>query len=220
MRRFLPLAEHQVAQDGLDYIIWTRSTGRRLSANCCLMRAPSTMTTDPVSAILHDPRFQGQPITWDITPETYDAVRHAWLTHVAAEEHLFRPYTESEWQEQMATMLSVFSEECVMEIVPTGESWHGHDGADAFYRAFIPSFSGMEWVPQSLVIGPQGVLDVVNMTGALVRPFAGLTAVGEAVALQWVIAFPWLPEEGRFRGETIYSIRPLGEIERTAFGKT
>ena len=173
------------------------------------------MPDDPVNAILSDPRFQEQPISWEVTPEGYDDIRHAWLTHVAAEERLFQPYTADEWREQMVTMLSVFTTECVMEIVPTGDRWHGHDGADAFYQTFIPSFSGMEWTPQSLVIGPQGVLDVVNMTGTLVRPFAGLTAVGEIVALQWVIAFPWLPDEGKFRGETIYSIRPLTEIERT-----
>ena len=71
----------------------------------------------------------------------------------------------------------------------------------------------MAWVPQSLVIGPQGVLDVVNMTGTLVKPFAGLTEVGQPVRLQWVIAFPWLPAEGKIRGETIYTIRPLTAAE-------
>ena len=70
----------------------------------------------------------------------------------------------------------------------------------------------MAWVPQALVIGPQGVLDVVNMTGTLAAPFAGLDLVGAAVHLQWVIYFPWLPEEGKFGGETIYSIRPLSEM--------
>jgi hypothetical protein len=174
------------------------------------------MSIDPVTQILDDPRFAGQPITWEVTPAEYDQVRHTWLTHVAAEERLFAPHTPDEWQRQMETMLSVFSQNCVMEIVPTGDRWQGHDGADAFYQAFIPSFSGMQWVPQSLVIGPQGVLDVVNMSGTLTRPFAGLTAVGETVHLQWVIAFPWLPDEGLFRGETIYAIRPLTAIEIAA----
>jgi hypothetical protein len=154
------------------------------------------MSTDPVTQILEDSRFAGQPITWNVTPDEYVQVRHAWLTHVAAEERLFEPYTLDEWQQQMATMLSVFSQDCVMEIVPTGERWEGHHGADAFYQAFIPSFSGMQWVPQALVIGPQGVLDVVNMSGTLTRPFAGLTAVGQPVHLQWVIAFPWLQMSG------------------------
>jgi hypothetical protein len=178
------------------------------------------LSNDPATQILEDPRFAGQPITWEVTPDKYVTIRHAWLTHVAAEERLFAPYSEAEWQQQMETMLSVFSPNCVMEIVPTGDRWEGHAGAEAFYQVFIPSFSDMTWVPQALVIGPQGVLDVVNMTGTLRRPFAGLTSVGQPVHLQWVIAFPWIPEENSFRGETIYAIRPLmeAEIGRTTAG--
>ena len=67
----------------------------------------------------------------------------------------------------------------------------------------------MKWVPQALVIGPQGVLDVVNMTGTLVKEFAGLDQVGKPVHLQWVIYFPWVPEQGKFKGEVIYSISEL-----------
>ena len=78
-----------------------------------------------------------------------------------------------------------------------------------FYRIFLSSLEGMEWVPQALVIGPQGVLDVVNMTGKLIKEYAGLRKVGEQVHLQWVIYFPWVPHEGKFRGELIYSIRQL-----------
>ena len=74
---------------------------------------------------------------------------------------------------------------------------------------FLSSLQGMEWVPQALVIGPQGVLDVVNMTGKLVKEFAGLKEVGARVHLQWVIYFPWVPNAGKFKGEVIYSIRPL-----------
>ncbi|HEY7059903.1 MAG TPA: nuclear transport factor 2 family protein [Chloroflexota bacterium] len=172
------------------------------------------MSSDPATAILQDPRFKGQPLTWEVTPEQYDTIRHAWLTHVAAEERLFVPYTEAEWTQQMAVMLGVFADDCVMEIVPTQERWQGRAQVEAFYRTFIPSFEGMQWVPQALVIGPQGVLDVVNMTGTLRRPFAGLTAVGEQVHLQWVICFPWVPDQGRFRGEIIYAIRPLTAAER------
>ena len=47
------------------------------------------------------------------------------------------------------------------------------------------------------------------MTGKLVKAFAGLKEVGEHVHLQWVIYFPWAPDEGKFRGELIYSIRLL-----------
>jgi hypothetical protein len=142
------------------------------------------MSSDPVTTILQDPRFQGQPLTWEVTTEQYDTIRRSWLTHVAAEERLFVPYTEPEWNQQMAMMLSVFTDDCTMEIVPSQERWQGRAQVGAFYRAFIPSFEGMQWVPQALVIGPQGVLDVVNMTGILRHPFAGLTEVNEQLHLQ------------------------------------
>ena len=84
-----------------------------------------------------------------------------------------------------------------------------HAQAAEFYRVFLSSLQGMQWVPQALVIGPQGVLDVVNMTGKLLEKFAGLDQVGAQVHLQWVIYFPWVPDQGKFKGEVIYSIRPL-----------
>jgi hypothetical protein len=166
------------------------------------------MATDPVAELLSDPRFLGKPITWGITPEGYDAIRRAWLTHVHAEEVLFKPFTEDAFKMQMQIMLSVFTDDCVMEL-PSGERWVGHQQATEFYRVFLSSVQNMQWAPQALVIGPQGVLDVVNMTGTLVKPFGGLKDVGATVHLQWVIYFPWVPDAGKFKGEVIYSIRPL-----------
>ena len=167
------------------------------------------MSADPVAELLADPRFKGKPITWGVTPQSYDAIRRAWLIHVHAEEVLFKPFTEDVFKAQMGVMLSVFTDDCVMELVTSGQRWEGHAQAAEFYRVFLSSLQGMQWVPQALVIGPQGVLDVVNMTGRLVKPFAGLEEVGEQVHLQWVIYFPWVPEQGKFNGEIIYSIRPL-----------
>jgi hypothetical protein len=167
------------------------------------------MSADPVAQLLSDPRFKGQPITWGVTSEGYDAVRRAWLTHVQAEEVLFKPFTEDVFKTQMKVMLSVFTDDCVMELASAGQRWEGHAQATEFYRLFLSSLEGMKWVPQALVIGPQGVLDVVNMTGKLVKEFAGLKQVGAPVHLQWVIYFPWVPDEEKFKGEVIYSIRPL-----------
>jgi hypothetical protein len=167
------------------------------------------MSADPVAELLSDPRFKGKPITWGITPESYDAVRRAWLTHVHAEEVLFHPFTPDQFDAQMKVMLSVFTDDCVMELASTGQRWDGHQQAVEFYRIFLSSFEKMQWVPQALVIGPQGVLDVVNMTGTLMKQFAGLSEIGKPVHLQWVIYFPWVPDQGKFKGEVIYSINQL-----------
>jgi hypothetical protein len=128
--------------------------------------------------------------------------------HVQAQEVLLKPFTEDVFRAHMKIILSVFTEDCVMELVQTGQRWQRYEQATAFYRVFLASLLDMAWVPQALVVGPQGVLDVVNMTATLANPFAGFTEVGKQVHLQWVIYFPWLPKEGKFRGEIIYSIRP------------
>ena len=48
------------------------------------------------------------------------------------------------------------------------------------------------------MIGPQGILDVADMTATQEAPFGGIDQVGKQVRLEW-----------EFEGETIYSIRPL-----------
>jgi hypothetical protein len=160
-----------------------------------------------------DARF-AQILEREITPELYRQIRALWLQHVTNEEKLFVPHTAAVAEEAMKPMLDAFIEDCELEIVFTGERWTGYDGARRFYDIFLSSLDEMHWVPQALVIGPQGVLDVANMIAVLRRPFAGLTEVGKQVALQWVIHFPWVTEAQRFRGEIIYSIRPLTPSER------
>lgn len=155
-----------------------------------------------------DPRFA--PLELGVTPELYEEIRDLWLEHVTNEEKLFVPVSEEEWNRYLGIILDTLTEDCVMEVRSAGIRLDGRDGARTFYETFIPSFEGMEWVPQALVIGPQGVLDVADMTAKLVRPFAGLEAVGQNVSTEWVIYFPWDPERHQFRGETIYSIRRTG----------
>ena len=153
-----------------------------------------------------DPRFK--PLDRTITEDLYEEIKALWLLHVSEEEKLFVPHSEEEGERALERSLTAFVEDCAMELKQTGERFTGLDGARQFYaEAFIPSLDGMRWSPQALVIGPQGVLDVADMTATLVRPFGGLTNVGEDVALEWVIYFPWDTEQRKFGGETIYSIR-------------
>jgi hypothetical protein len=47
------------------------------------------------------------------------------------------------------------------------------------------------------------------MTAAQEAPFGGIDQVGQRVRLEWVVYFPWNPEQKKFEGETFYSIRSL-----------
>jgi hypothetical protein len=155
-----------------------------------------------------DPRFQGR-FAWEVTPEEYDRVRSTWLTHVGAEEKLFVPHTEQVEQEQLAIVFTTMTEDCSYEVRATGERWQGQDQARAFYKTFLGAFSGMQWVPQAVVIGPQGILDVADMTATQEAPFAGIDQVGSQVHLEWVLYFPWNRDLKKFEGEIIYSVRLL-----------
>ena len=154
-----------------------------------------------------DSRFA--PLEMNISPQLYDEIRERWLEHVSTEEKLFMPVSREEWDRYLRIVLETLTDDCVMEVRSARLRFEGIDGAREFYEAFIPSFEGMQWTPQALVIGPQGVLDVADMTAKLVRPFAGLDAVGEHLSTEWVIYFPWDSEQHKFRGEIIYSIRRI-----------
>jgi SnoaL-like domain len=152
-----------------------------------------------------DPRFA--PLELGVSPELYDEIRDRWLEHVTNEEKLFAPVSEEEWDRYLGVVLDTMTDDCVMEVRSAAMRLEGRDGARKFYETFIPSFADMQWEPQALVIGPQGVLDVADMTGTLTRPFGGLDFVNERLSTEWVIYFPWDPERHKFRGEIIFSIR-------------
>jgi hypothetical protein len=153
-----------------------------------------------------DARFE--PLERTIDERLYEEIKALWLMHVTEEEKLFAPHSEEDGERALEQALTAFTDDCVMEVKQSGDRFTGQEGARDFYtKAFLPSFEGMQWVSQALVIGPQGVLDVADMTATLVRPFAGLTTVGQEVKLEWVIYFPWETERGKFGGETTYSIR-------------
>ena len=159
-----------------------------------------------------DPRF-AQIVGRSVSPEEYAEIREQWLAHVTNEEKLFIPHTEAEGKAALDAALESFIDDCEMELVFASERWTGKDGAQKFYAEFLAAFEGMQWVPQALVVGPQGVLDVVNMTATLRQPFAGFTDVGQPVRQEWVILFPWVPSARKFAGEIVYAIRSLAEHE-------
>jgi hypothetical protein len=59
-------------------------------------------------------------------------------------------------------------------------------------------------VVRDLVIGPQGVIEVVDMSGTHLGAWAGMTASGRTFAMQIIIHFPWDPAAKKFSGENVY----------------
>ena len=57
-----------------------------------------------------------------ITPDLYRQIRRLWKTHVTAED-----------ARDIDTILTTLTDDCVFEIVQTGDRWDGHEGAARFH---------------------------------------------------------------------------------------
>jgi len=138
---------------------------------------------------------------WRITPGLYEAIRRLWIKHSIAEDG-----------RDLEGLVATLAEDCVYEIPATGQRWEGHEGARRFYTSFLAAFPDVKFRLTDIVIGPQGVFEVAEMTGTHAGPWSGLEPSGRTVRATVIIFFPWNPLAGKFAGETIY-------FDQTAFGR-
>jgi predicted ester cyclase len=132
-------------------------------------------------------------LKWESSPELHARIRRLWIKHSIAED-----------RRDLQGLIDTLSEDCVYEIMPTGQRWEGHDGARAFYTSFLGAFPDVHFDLTDIVIGPQGVIEVAWMTGTHQGEWAGLPATGQPVRLQIIIHFPWDPAAQKFAGEKVY----------------
>ena len=62
-------------------------------------------------------------LKWAITPELYERIRRLWIKHSIAED-----------KRDLAGLIGTLSEDCVYEIMPTGQRREGHDGARLLHQ--------------------------------------------------------------------------------------
>lgn len=134
-----------------------------------------------------------QRLSWEVTPELYRQIRSLWIKHSKAED-----------ARDLQGLIETLAEDCVYEIIPTGQRWEGHRGAKAFYLTFLSAFPDVRFELSDIVIGPQGVIEIARMTGTHQGPWAGLEPTGRPVELEIIIYFPWDPASEKFSGERIY----------------
>ncbi len=132
-------------------------------------------------------------LNWPITPEVYAEIRRLWIAHSKAED-----------ARDLPGLIDTLAPDCVYTLIPTGQRWEGHDGARQFYTAFLGAFPDVRFSMSDIVIGPQGVFEVTEMTGTHRGEWAGVAPTGRTIRLQIVIHFPWDPRARRFAGERIY----------------
>ena len=129
-----------------------------------------------------------------ITPELYETIRRLWIKHSKAED-----------TRDLQGLIDTLTEDCVYEIVSTGQRWEGHEGARQFYTSFLTAIPDVKFNLTDIVIGPQGVFEVAEMTGTQRGPWAGVEPSGQAVHKIVIIYFPWDPKAGKFAGEKVFA---------------
>ena len=132
-------------------------------------------------------------LAWDVTPDLYQTIRRLWIKHSKAEDG-----------RDLQGLIDTLAEDCVYEVIPTGQRWEGHDGARAFYSELFAAFPDNAFALSEIVIGPQGAFEVATLTGTNKGPWAGVAASGLVVSLEVLILFPWDPGTQRFTGERIW----------------
>jgi predicted ester cyclase len=137
---------------------------------------------------------------WPAEPATHRRIRRLWQRHSIAED-----------RRDIDGLISTLAPECVYEIVGTGLSWRGHDGARAFYTELFAAFPDNRFALTEIVIGPQGVFEAVVLEATHSGTFAGLEPTNRPIRLDLAILFPWNRGLGLFKGEQIF-------IDRTALG--
>jgi predicted ester cyclase len=129
----------------------------------------------------------------DCDPEEYGRIRDLWKAHSIAED-----------ARDIPGLLATLTEDCVYEVVPTGHSWHRHEGAADFYRTLLGAFPDVDFALTNIVIGPQGVCEEARLTGTMEQDWLEFPATGGRVDFTVVIFFPWDPDAKLFTGERVH----------------
>lgn len=121
------------------------------------------------------------------------AIKRLWLRHSIAED-----------ARDIDGLVATLAPDCAYEIVPTGQRWDGHAGARDFYAALFAAFPDNRFALREIVVGPQGVFEVAQLTGTNLGPWAGAPPSGLPIDLEVLILFPWDPARRLFSGERIW----------------
>ena len=128
-----------------------------------------------------------------ITPDLYRQIRRLWKTHVTAED-----------ARDIDTILTTLTDDCVFEIVQTGDVWHGHAGAAHFHRELFTAFPDVRFDLLNIVIGPQGVHQEIALSGTFEADWRHYTAHGRPVTFSILVLYPWDMAQRKFTGARAY----------------
>src|SRR5262249_12893713 len=128
-----------------------------------------------------------------IAPELYEKGRRPGVEHTKAED-----------PRSVAGRPRARAPGCGSEVGTTPHGRPAHAGAADSSREFLGAFPDVKFDLLDIVIGPQGVIEVAEMTATHQGAWAGMEATGKPVRLRVIIHFPWDPASQKFAGEKVY----------------
>lgn len=128
-----------------------------------------------------------------VDPEEYKEIRTLWIEHSRAED-----------ARDIPGLMATLTDDCVYETPQNGRSWHGKEGATAFYTELLSAFPDVHFDLQEIVIGPQGVYEEAHVTGTHLGLWNGMEPTGAPIEFEVFILFPWDREKKLFKGERVY----------------
>jgi len=134
------------------------------------------------------------------TPEEYAEIRDLWKAHSLAED-----------ARDIAGLMATLTDDCVYELVQSGDRWEGHEGATNFYLGLLTAFPDIDFNLTNIVIGPQGVCEEAVATGTHQTAWLDREPTGDRVTWRVVIFFPWDADAKLFTGERVYTFFPDSE---------
>lgn len=129
----------------------------------------------------------------DFDADELRAVRELWKRHSIAEDN-----------RDIAGLMATLTDDCVYELVQTGDRWEGKEGATRFYMELLGAFPDIVFELTDIVIGPQGVFEVADVHGTYKGPWLDMEPTGDRVEFNVVIFFPWDAEARLFTGEKVW----------------
>lgn len=145
------------------------------------------------------------PFKSSASSDTARANHKLWLEHALAEN-----------KRDLERLLATLADDCVYEVVPTGQTFRGKDGVRGFYRGLWEGIPDVKLDLLSRIDADDCVVEQSEVHGTMSGTLFGFPPSGGALRFKVVIFFP--VRDGRFVGERVYF--DAAEIARQVPGAT
>ena len=125
----------------------------------------------------------------DLDQAEYDEIRELWKAHSIAEDNRDLP-----------GLIATLTDDCVYELVQTGERWEGHEGAARFYTQLLTAFPDVKFMLTDIVIGPQGVVEQADVEATFAAEWLGQRADRRAGRVEGRDLLPLGPRAAAVQG--------------------